>query len=127
MVAEDNEINAPLARALLACLGHRPTLVATGAQVIDAWLGARGRRALRPHPDGGAHAGDGTASRRRSASAPPSSRPAARTPIVALSTNAVSDDRDARLAAGMAAFLTKPLDRERLAELLASGRGAIAA
>jgi CheY-like chemotaxis protein len=51
----------------------------------------------------------------------------ARTPIVALTANAFSDDRDACVAAGMDAFLTKPLDRERLAELLAPGRGAVAA
>ena len=50
-----------------------------------------------------------------------------RTPIVALTANAFGDDRDACLAAGMDAFLTKPLDRERLAELLDPGRGTAAA
>jgi len=41
-----------------------------------------------------------------------------RTPIIALTANAFSDDREACLAAGMDGFLVKPLDRERLAEVL---------
>jgi PAS domain S-box-containing protein len=126
LVAEDNEINALLARALLARLGHRPTLVANGAQAVDAWHAARAAGAPydlvlmdvhMPEMDGIAAAG-------RIRAAEPAGE---RTPIVALTANAFSDDRDACLAAGMDAFLTKPLDRERLAELLARGRGAIAA
>src|SRR5262249_38322177 len=41
LVAEDNEINALLARALLARLGHRPTLVASGTEAVDAWRAAQ--------------------------------------------------------------------------------------
>jgi len=43
-----------------------------------------------------------------------------RTPIVALTANAFGEDRDACLAAGMDAFLVKPLDRERLGEILSA-------
>jgi CheY-like chemotaxis protein len=126
LVAEDNEINALLARALLVRLGHRPTLVANGAQAVEAWGAARAAGAPydlvlmdvhMPEMDGIAAAG-------RIRAAEPAGE---RTPIVALTANAFSDDRDACLAAGMDAFLTKPLDRERLAELLARGRGAVAA
>ena len=41
LVAEDNEINALLARALLVKLGHRPTIAASGAAAIEYWLAAR--------------------------------------------------------------------------------------
>jgi len=47
-----------------------------------------------------------------------------RTPIVALTANAFDEDRDACIAAGMDGFLTKPLDRERLAAALATAADA---
>jgi PAS domain S-box-containing protein len=128
LVAEDNEINALLARSLLARLGHRPTLAATGAQAVDSWFAAR--TAGEPYDlvlmDVHMPEMDGIAAARRIREAEQQAG-GARTPIVALTANAFSDDREACLAAGMDAFLTKPLDRERLAELLAPGRGAIAA
>jgi CheY-like chemotaxis protein len=47
-----------------------------------------------------------------------------RTPIVALTANAFDEDRDACITAGMDGFLTKPLDRERLATALAAAADA---
>src|SRR5262249_14880405 len=41
LVAEDNEINALLARALLTRLGHRPTVVSDGAAALTAWRTAQ--------------------------------------------------------------------------------------
>ena len=41
LVAEDNDINALLARALLAKLGHRPTVASSGAAAIESWQAAQ--------------------------------------------------------------------------------------
>jgi PAS domain S-box-containing protein len=118
LIAEDNEINALLARTLLAKLGHRPALVADGAAAVDAWCAARDAGApfdlilMDVHMPGS----DGIEATRRVRAAEAGG---ARTPIIALTADALSEDRDASLAAGMDGFLTKPLDRERLSELLA--------
>ena len=41
LVAEDNEINALLARALLTKLGHRPVVAANGLDALESYFGAR--------------------------------------------------------------------------------------
>ena len=46
------------------------------------------------------------------------SGPNARTPIIALTANAMQSDKDACLDAGMDAFLTKPFNKEGLAECI---------
>jgi CheY-like chemotaxis protein len=120
LVAEDNEINALLARALLARLGHRATVAPDGAAALAAFLAAPTPYDLvlmdvhMPQLDGI------EATRRIRAAEAESGRP--RTPIIALTANAFGEDREACLAAGMDDFLVKPLDRERLAEVLAGSR-----
>jgi PAS domain S-box-containing protein len=121
LIAEDNEINALLARALLARLGHRPTVARDGAAALEAWLAARA--AGTPYDlvlmDVHMPASDGIEATRRIRAA---EAEGPRTPIIALTADALSEDRDACLKAGMDGFLTKPLDRERLAEVLAALR-----
>jgi signal transduction histidine kinase/CheY-like chemotaxis protein len=119
LIAEDNEINALLARTLLAKLGHRPTVAANGAAAVAAWHSAR--TAGTPFDlvlmDVHMPESDGIEATRRIRAAEPEGQ---HTPIFALTADALSEDRQACLAAGMDGFLTKPLDRERLCELLAS-------
>jgi PAS domain S-box-containing protein len=121
LVAEDNEINALLAKALLQRLGHRPTIVTTGEAAVAAWLAgetAGGRFDLvlmDVHMPGS----DGIAAT-RTIRAIEAERGARRTAIIALTANALDEDRDACLAAGMDGFLTKPLERERLVDVLAT-------
>jgi signal transduction histidine kinase/CheY-like chemotaxis protein len=128
LVAEDNEINAMLARALLVKLGHRPTIAASGTAAIESWLAARDadapydRLLMDLHMPGM----DGLEATRRIRSIE-AEEATARTPIIALTANASPEDRDACLAAGMDGFLVKPLDRERLAGVLAAGARALAA
>jgi PAS domain S-box-containing protein len=120
LVAEDNDINALLARALLARLGHRPVIVGNGAAAVEHWTAAR--EAGTPYdlvlmdiqmPDV-----DGLEATRRirAIEAPDTSSQPTR--IVALTANAYTEDRKACLAAGMDALLVKPLDRERLRDVL---------
>jgi len=125
LVAEDNEINALLARALLVKLGHRPTMAESGAAAIESWLAARAGGAdydcvlMDLHMPGM----DGLEATRR-IRALEAEHNDMRTPIVALTANVSVEDRDACLAAGMDGFLVKPLDRERLAAVLADSSAA---
>ncbi len=121
LVAEDNEINALLARALLARLGHRPTIVADGDAAVAAWNAAQaagepfGLVLMDVHMPGS----DGIEATRRIRAAE-AEHGFPRTPIIALTANALDEDREACTSAGMDGFLTKPFDRERLASALAA-------
>jgi signal transduction histidine kinase/ActR/RegA family two-component response regulator len=129
LVAEDNEINALLARALLVKLGHHPTTAENGKAAIESWLAARAagmpfdRVLMDLHMPGM----DGLEATRRIRTIEAETG-TPRTPILALTANASAEDRDACLEAGMDSFLVKPLDREGLAAALtASGTKALAA
>jgi PAS domain S-box-containing protein len=129
LVAEDNEINALLARALLVKLGHRPTIATSGAAAIECWVAARAadmpydRVLMDLHMPGM----DGLEATRRIRTIEAEEN-FARSRIIALTANASAEDREACLAAGMDDFLVKPLDREHLATVLAvPGAAALAA
>jgi PAS domain S-box-containing protein len=128
LVAEDNEINALLARALLVKLGHRPTMAGTGNAAIDCWLAARagGMPFDRVLMDLHMPSMDGLEATRRIREIE-SEEDIAPTPIIALTANVSAEDRDACLAAGMDGFVVKPLDRDRLAAALSTGRTAAVA
>ena len=126
LVAEDNEINALLARNLLTRLGHRPVMAADGGDAVAAYVAARAAGAPidlvlmdmhMPVMNGIEAASRIRAAERASGTAP--------TPILALTADALPERRDACLTAGINGFLTKPLDRERLMAALAEpGRAA---
>jgi signal transduction histidine kinase/DNA-binding response OmpR family regulator len=122
LVAEDNEINALLAQAMLGKLGHLPTVVTDGVSAVSAVATAQAIGAPYdlilmdlhlPGMDGleatkqirvlGAEGGS--------------------VPIIALTANAFAEDREACRAAGMDGFIVKPFDRERLEEAIAAVRG----
>ncbi len=130
LVAEDNDINALLARALLVKLGHRAAVTANGEQAVQAWRDARmtGTPFDLVLMDVQMPRLDGLDATRR-IRAMEADLGARRTPVVALTANTQVEDREACLAAGMDEILTKPLDREQLAEAiaLASPRKPVAA
>jgi PAS domain S-box-containing protein len=121
LVAEDNEINALLARALLTRLGHRPTIATDGAAAVAIWRAAQAAGEpfslilMDVHMPGS----DGIEATRRIRAAEAADG-TARTTIIALTANALEEEREACRLAGMDGFLTKPLDRELLKSALAA-------
>jgi PAS domain S-box-containing protein len=115
LIAEDNDINALLTRKLVEKLGHNPIWARDGRETVAMALdpalavdlvlmdmqmpvcdGLSAAKMIRAKEEAGQ-----------------------RLPIIALTANAFVEDRAAAIAAGMDAFLTKPLDRDRLAEVIA--------
>ena len=119
LVAEDNEINALLARALLTRLGHRPTIASSGEAAVESWLAARAAGASYDLVlmDVQMPSMDGLEAARciRAAEIQAGSK---RTQMLALTANVQAEDHEAALAAGLDGMLVKPLDRERLREAL---------
>jgi CheY-like chemotaxis protein len=120
LVAEDNEINALVTR-----LGHRPTIATNGEAAVESWLAARA--AGSPYDlvlmDVQMPGMDGleAARRIRAAEAQAGGTP---TRMLALTANVQTEDREAAIAAGLDGLLVKPLDRERLREILDTASGA---
>ncbi|MCO5132630.1 MAG: ATP-binding protein [Xanthobacteraceae bacterium] len=120
LVAEDNEINALLMRALLTRLGHQVVVTTDGNAAVESWLAAEAAEA--PYDlvlmDVQMPELNGIEATRR-IRAREAGQGARRTPIVALTANALAEDRDACFESGMDGFLIKPLDRDKLAETIA--------
>jgi CheY-like chemotaxis protein len=117
-VAEDNEINALLARHLLSRLGHRPVMATTGGEAVAAFVEARAAGVpfdvvlMDLHLPGM----DGIEAARRIRA---TETGGTRTPIIALTADALPESSAACREAGMDGFVAKPLDRERLTAALA--------
>ncbi|HLL26343.1 MAG TPA: response regulator [Xanthobacteraceae bacterium] len=122
LVAEDNEINALLAQAMLGKLGHIPTVVTDGVAAVAAVTTAQAIGApydlvlMDLHLPGM----DGLEATRRIRAL---GEGGGNVPIIALTSNAFAEDREACRAAGMNGFIVKPFDRERLDEAIAALRG----
>ena len=117
LLAEDNDLNAEIAQALLESEDVVVTRAANGNEVVDLYLS---------HPAGSFDAilmdimmpgMDGYAATRviRLSGKPD----AADIPIIALTANAFAEDAKAARDAGMNAHLPKPLDFEKLKNILA--------
>jgi PAS domain S-box-containing protein len=124
LVAEDNEINALLMRSLLTRLGHQAVITTNGEQALESWQSAES--AGTPYDlvlmDIQMPRLDGIEATKRIRASEAGRRVHA-TPILALTANALVEDRYACFAAGMDGFLVKPLDRDKLTEALAGLAG----
>ncbi|MBF0261145.1 MAG: response regulator [Magnetococcales bacterium] len=113
LLAEDNELNQQVARELLARVGVTVSVVENGRLAVE--------RATRDHFDGilmdlqmpEMDGLDATRAIRREGSW------AARMPIIAMTANAMVQDQEACLAAGMNDHIAKPIDPEILYAVLA--------
>lgn len=112
LLAEDNLINQQVALRMLETLGYQVDVVGDGQQAVDA--AARKRYAAilmdcqMPVLDGYS----ATAVIRAHETGP------TRTPIIALTAHAIAEERERCLAAGMDDFVTKPVTRPTLSDVL---------
>ncbi|HZV93794.1 MAG TPA: ATP-binding protein, partial [Caldimonas sp.] len=120
LLAEDNDVNALIAEAVLKQLGAEVSRVSSGRAAVAAALGSQ-----RPHavlmdlrmPDL-----DGLSATREIRARERAAR-ISRLPIIALTANSSRDDVNACEAAGMDGFLSKPFTDEGLARVLAAHLG----
>ena len=112
LVAEDNRVNQRVAVGMLEYLGHTVTLAANGAEALDALQEASFDLVLM---DVNMPVLDGLEATRRIRSG---SARCNKTPIVALTANAIEGDREVCLAAGMDGYLAKPFTKEELASVV---------
>ncbi|MCY2988187.1 MAG: response regulator [Planctomycetota bacterium] len=114
LVAEDNPTNQLVAVRMLQKLGYRADAVANGQEAVDALQSRPYELVLMdcqmPEMDGF------EATRQIRAGA--SGRLAVNVPIIALTAHAMREDRQRCLAVGMNDYLPKPVQREKLAEML---------
>jgi signal transduction histidine kinase len=119
LVAEDNPVNQMLMKELLAQLGHEAELVGDGREALDqARSGAYDLVLMdiqMPEMDG--------VEATRAIRALPGA--AGRVPIVAVTANVLPEQRELYLSAGMNDYIAKPLNRDRLRDVI--GRLAVAA
>jgi signal transduction histidine kinase/ActR/RegA family two-component response regulator len=115
LVAEDNSINAKVAVAMLGALGYTADVAVDGIEALEA-LAKRSYDAVfmdvqMPRLNGW----DTTRTIRRQGDT--------RTPVIAMTASALEDDRVASFAAGMNGFISKPIDRDVLADTLRKAVG----
>ena len=113
LLAEDNAINQMLATALLEKAGHHVDAVGNGAEAVEAVVAAAYDLVLMdvrmPEVDGL------EATRRIRALGGPK----ADLPIIAMTANAMAEERDECLAAGMSDHIAKPIDEDDLMRAVA--------
>lgn len=113
LLVEDNEINRFVARAMLEADGHQVTEAADGRAGVDL---AGSRRFDAILMDISMPVMDGTQAARQIRAG---SGPSARAPIIAVTAHALPEEIARFQDAGMTHWLSKPLDRLELAEMLA--------
>jgi signal transduction histidine kinase/ligand-binding sensor domain-containing protein/ActR/RegA family two-component response regulator len=113
LVAEDNPVNQRLATVILRRRGHRVVVAADGREAIERAQSAPVDVILMDVQMPGMNGFEATAALRAR-----ERDGGARIPIVALTAHALSGDRERCLEAGMDDYLSKPLQADRLIEIV---------
>ncbi len=112
LVAEDNRLNQRIISAMLERYGHRPTIVENGARAVEAVENGTYDLILMDIRMPEMSGTDAT----RLIRSMPGER--SKTPIIALTADAMDEHIKSFLAAGMDACATKPIDRIALLKLI---------
>ena len=115
LLAEDNQVNQTVATAMLTRMGHKVEVASGGVEAVEAIRKSRGAAAYdvilmdcqMPDMDGYA-----------AAQAIRALGSAGRLPIFAMTANALPEDRQRCLDSGMDDYVSKPVSREQLMNLL---------
>ena len=123
LLVEDNETNRLVAGEILGYLGYECIHAHNGREAVEAAQSGKPDLILMdcqmPVMDGY----EATGNIRRWEQSQADQTGARRLPIIALTAHAMKGDRDVCLQAGMDDFLTKPLDPDDLAVVLAKWMG----
>jgi signal transduction histidine kinase/DNA-binding response OmpR family regulator len=113
LVAEDNQINQRLAEAMLDKMGHRVAIAASGTEGLVMWRQSEFDLILMdvqmPELDGF----EATLLIRKE-----EALTGKHIPIIAMTANAMSGDRERCLASGMDGYLSKPINRQSLEQAI---------
>jgi CheY-like chemotaxis protein len=116
LVVEDNPVNLRLVTVMLKSLGYEPATAGNGAEALTV-LATRAFDLVLMDVQMPVLDGFGATRALRAGEAGELNRTKR---VVALTANASHEDRDACIAAGMNDFLSKPIERPRLLEILSA-------
>jgi|GEM_PF-4722639 len=112
LLVEDNPVNQKVALGLLRRLGYEADAVSSGVEALEAARGGSYSAILMDCQMPGMDGFEATAAIRRL------DGPISRAPIIALTANAMPGDRERCLEAGMDDYIPKPVQIDRLSEVL---------
>ncbi|MCX2749789.1 response regulator [Arthrobacter sp. MI7-26] len=113
LIVEDNEVNQLVARSMVAKLGYEADVVADGSAAVAATGATKYAAVLM---DCHMPVMDGFEATKAIRERQNDHR---RLPVIAMTAGALDEDRDRCLAAGMDDYLTKPVDMDKLNQVLA--------